>query len=133
MTKNDELTGKDLQFDIKAAFGEDFSVSKVKELHKKLGWLAEKTRCCQLPGKLIGKNNLISHKNASLAMISLTMLFGWMNVTYSSIGMVWWEPCLQKGKPKHLFKVCVWAAISKWGGCLAHFNVRRDNGKNILL
>ena len=27
----------------------------------------------------------------------------------------WWEPCPQKGKPKHPYKVCVWAAISKRG------------------
>ena len=37
-----------MQLNIKAAFGEEFSVSKVKELCKKLGWLAEKTRYCQL-------------------------------------------------------------------------------------
>ena len=27
----------------------------------------------------------------------------------------WWEPCPQKGKPKHPFKVSVWAAISTRG------------------
>lgn len=121
MEKNDELTGQSLQKYILDEFNESFSVSKVKDLRKKLGWLADKTRYCQL----VREANREKRFHFATNCISTGDQFD--NVIWSDECNVqldwngtltfhrWWEPCPQKGKPKHPFKVCVWASISKRG------------------
>ena len=121
MEKNDELTAVDLQRLIFAQFGFDFSCRKVKELRKKLGWIAEKTRYCQLVREVNREKRL----NFSRECIATNDQFDdviWSdecNIQLEWNGNLtfhrWWEPCPQKGKPKHPFKVSVWAAISKRG------------------
>ena len=121
MENDDELTAKNLQLRINQHFGESFSISKVKDLRRKLGWLASKTRYCQL----VTSNN--RGKRLAFAVECLAKNDKFDDVIWSDECNVqldwngtltfhrWWEQCPQKGKPKHPFKVSVWAAISKRG------------------
>ena len=121
MASNDELSAKSLQGMIAAEFNEHFSVSKVKDLRRKLGWVAEKTRYCQM----VREANQLKRKEFAQKCLETNEEFDdviWTdecNVQLDWNGVLtfhrWWEPCPQKGKPKHPFKVSVWAAISKRG------------------
>ena len=48
MERDDELSARNLQKNVNSKFNVNFSISKVALLRRKLGWLAEKTRYCQL-------------------------------------------------------------------------------------
>ena len=121
METNDELSAKSLKEMLAAEFEEDFSLSKIKDLRKKLGWVADKTRYCQM----VREVNKIKRKEFAQSCLAAKDDFDnviWSdecNVQLDWNGVLtfhrWWEPCPQKGKPKHPFKVSVRAAISKRG------------------
>ena len=121
MELDDELTAKTLSNRIYEEFEERFSICKVKDLRKRLGWLAEKTRYCQM----VREVNRVKRKEFATNCIKSKDTFDdviWTdecNVQLDWNGVLtfhrWWEPCPQKGKPKHPFKVSVWAGISKRG------------------
>ena len=56
MASNDELSAKSLQGMIAAEFNENFSVSKIKDLRRRLGWVAEKTRYLLFPNGSRGES-----------------------------------------------------------------------------
>ena len=121
MEQDDELTAKNLQQRISQQFGENFSVTKLKDLRRKLGWLADKTKYCQLV-KVNNREKRLTFAQECLANNDQFDDVIWSdecNVQLDWNGTLtfhrWWEPCPQKGKPKHPFKVSVWAAISKRG------------------
>ena len=109
MEKDDELTSVTLQRRISKQFSVEFSVSKVKDLRKKLGWLAEKTRYCQMvrqvnraKRKTYAEECLLSKEQFDDVIFSDEC-----NIQLETNGTItfhrWWEPCPQKGKPKHPF------------------------------
>ena len=121
MELNDELTGRDLQKNIERHFRFNFSIQKVKILRKKLGWLGEKSRYCQLVREVNREKRLIFAQQCiqSKDQFDNVIWSDECNVQLDWNGSItfhrWWEPCPQKGKPKHPFKVSVWAGISKRG------------------
>ena len=121
MEKNDELSAKELTRLVNDRFSVTFSQSKVKDLRRKLGWLCTKTQYCQL----VREANRQKRLSYALKCLEDNEQFDdviWSdecNVQLDWNGMItfhrWWEPVHQKGKPKHPFKVSVWAGISKQG------------------
>ena len=121
METNDELTSSALEKNIEARFGVSFSTSKVKDLRRKLGWIGEKTRYCQL----VREANRVKRLNFAEECLRNGDLFD--DVIWSDESCIqmdwngsltfhrWWEPAPQKGKPKHPFKFNVWAGLSKRG------------------
>ena len=116
---NDELTANRLKRMITSQFNVSFSTSKIKRLRKNLGWYATGTKYCQL----VREVNRI--KRLDFAKENLDKNFD--NVLWSDESCIqldwngklsfhrWWEPAKLKGKPKHPYKVNVWACISKRG------------------
>lgn len=121
MEGNDETTSEDLQKNISRRFGVNYSRWKVKDLRRKLGWISDRTRYCQL----VREANREKRLNYATECIAKNEQFNdviWSdecNIQLDWNGNLtfhrWWDPCPQKGKPKHPFKVSVWAAISKRG------------------
>ena len=121
MEKNDELTANRLRSLINEKFNITFSTSKVRRIRKKLGWMATGTKYCQL----IRQVN--QGKRFRFAKMCLEANENFDNVLWSDESTVqldwngkisfqrWWEPPELKGKPKHPFKLHVWACISKRG------------------
>ena len=121
MEKNDELTANRLRSLINEKFSITFSTSKVRRIRKKLGWMATGTKYCQL----IRQVN--QGKRFRFAKMCLEANENFDNVLWSDESTVqldwngkisfrrWWEPPKLKGKPKHPFKLYVWACISKRG------------------
>ena len=99
MEMDDELTAKTLSLRINQEFEEKFSISKVKDLRKKLGWLAEKTRYCQM----VREANRIKRREFAQLCIDNKDNFDnviWTdecNVQLDWNGVLtfhrWWEPC----------------------------------------
>ena len=118
---NNELNADDLQVIIRNATGKLISVSALKRTRKKLGWERSGTRYCQI----------IRHANCpkrlEFAEACLARKDSFDNVIWSdecSVEIQRYtkrsfrkrgEQRILRGKPKHPFKVHVWAAISKRG------------------
>ena len=118
---NDEITAPDLQQLLQHKFGITVSLATIKRARKTLGWLSAGTKYCQLvrepnrakrlafarkcqdDGETF--DNVIFTDECTVAMES--------NLKLSF--RRWWEPPKLKGKPKHPYKVHVWAGISKRG------------------
>ncbi len=121
MESNDEESAPKLSRKIKDRFGVSFSESKTKELRRRLGWISTKTKYCQMV------RNANKEKRADFAKRVLqekdqfddVIWTDECNIQLEQNGTLtyhrWWEPCPQKGKPKHPYKVSVWAGISKRG------------------
>ena len=121
MESNNELTGFVLTRDINKEFNVSFSMSKVRRLRRSLGWLARKTKYCQLV------REVNREKRLNYAMECLRTEETFDNVIWSDECNIqldwngvltfhrWWDPCPRKEKPKHPFQVSVWAGISKLG------------------
>ena len=121
MEKNNELTAPGLQKLIQAKFDCAFSLSKVKRLRQKLGWIATGTKYCQL----------IKHANKEKRAIFCQRCLDnddkFHDVIFTDECSVLmenhakltfrrkWEPPVPKGRPKHPYKVHVWAGISARG------------------
>ena len=118
---NDELTAPDLQRLFLEKFETTVSLATIKRARKSLGWLSAGTKYCQLvrapnrakrlefawkcqeDGETF--DNVIFTDECTVAMES--------NLKLSF--RRWWEQPKLKGKPKHPYKVHVWAGISKRG------------------
>jgi transposase len=121
MERNDELTSVPLTNSVNERFSLKFSAAKVKRLRKSLGWMSTKTRYCQLVREVNREKRL----QFALECLRSGDTFDdviWTdecNVQLDWNGTLtfhrWWEPCPEKGKPKHPTKVSVWAGISKYG------------------
>ena len=121
MEQNNETTATDLSRLVNSEFNVSFSKSKIKELRHRLGWIASKTRYCQM----VREANRAKRLDFARKCIETNDQFDdvlWSdecNIQLDHNGVItfhrWWEQCPQKGKPKHPFKVSVWAAISKRG------------------
>ena len=121
MERNDELTAPNLRRKIFEEFKIDFSESKVKRLRKKLGWVQTGTKYCQL----IKEANRAKRLAFCLKCEEDGETFD--NVIFTdecSVHMEkharicfrrMWEPPKLKGRPKHPYKVHIWAGISKRG------------------
>ena len=121
MERNDELTAPNLRRKIFEEFRIDFSESKVKRLRKKLGWVQTGTKYCQLikeasrakclafclkceeDGEMF--DNIIFTDECSVHMEKHARICFRRK----------WEPPKLKGRPKHPYKVHIWAGISKRG------------------
>ena len=121
MEKNNELTGVELQRILNQRFNEQFSVSKVKDLRRKLGWVGNRTRYFQLVRE-VNREKRLEFESRCIETNDQFDNVIWpdeCNVQLDWNGTVtfhqWWKPAPLKGKPKHPFKVSVWAAISKRG------------------
>ena len=121
MEKNDELTAPHRRNKINEKFHCDFSESKVKRIRKKLGWVQTGTKYCQL----IHEPNRV--RRLEFAMKCLEDRESFSDVIFTDECSVHmenhaklsfrrkWEPPKMKGRPKHPYKVHVWAGISKRG------------------
>ena len=117
---NDELTANKLKGLIFSKFNLTFSVEKIRRIRKRLGWYATGTKYCQLVREV--------NKVKRLEFATKNLGENFDNVLWSDESSIqldwngklsfhrWWEPAKLKGKPKHPFKVNVWACISKRGG-----------------
>ena len=121
MEKNDELTSPTLRQKIRNEFGVDFSESKIKRLRKKLLWVQTGTKYCQL----IKEANRVKRLAFCLRCMENNEQFDDVIFTDEcSVHMEnhakicfrrkWEQPKL-KGRPKHPYKVHIWAGISKRG------------------
>ena len=121
MEKNNELTGSSLTKNLNQHFQVSFSVSKVRKLRRSLGWLATKTKYCQLVREVNREKRLKFASDCLKAKETFddVIFTDECNIQLDWNGAItfhrWWEPCPLKGKPKHPFKVSVWAGISKFG------------------
>lgn len=119
---NDELSSPKLQKMLQEKFGVSFSRSKVKRLRRAIGWTITRNRYCQL----IREANHAKRLEWCLKCLETGETFD--NVVFtdeSSIEMESHGPLtfrkegqqgrLRPAKPKHPFKVHVWAGISKRG------------------
>ena len=121
MEKNDELTAPHLHKKIYENFHCDFSESKVKRIRKKIGWVQMGTKYCQL----LREPNRVKCLEFALKCIDDRESFN--DVVFTDECSVHvenhaklsfrrkWEPPKMKGRPKHPYKVHVWAGISKRG------------------
>ena len=121
MERNDELTAPHLRKKINENFHCDFSESKVKRIRKKLGWVQTGTKYCQL----IREPNRV--KRLEFAIKCLEERESFNDVIFTDECSVHmenhaklsfrrkWEPPKMKGRPKHPYKVHIWAGISKRG------------------
>ena len=118
---NDEATSTVLQRLLLEEKGLEFSVGKIKRIRRKLGWLPIGTKYCQL----VREVNRGKRLEFSRSCLEDKEIFD--NVIFTDECTVameqharisfhrWWEPPRQKGRPKHPFKVHVWAGISRRG------------------
>lgn len=123
MKNNDETTARRLGTKLTERFNVHFSLSKIKRLRRGLGWLATGSKYCQL----VREANRV--KRLEFAQLCLRNQENFEDVLWSDESCIqldwngklsfhrWWEPPNLKGKPKHPFKFCVWACISKKGAC----------------
>ena len=121
MHDNDELTAPTLMEKVNDKFEVNFSLSKIKLIRKKLGWRADTTGYCQL----ITKRNIPKRLKYAIERIAAkdefddAMFSDECTIQMESNGKLtfrrWWEPKKFKPKPKHPFKLHVWAAISRKG------------------
>ena len=122
MKNDDGVSAPKLTIEFNRKFdGVNFSVSKVKRLRKKLGWLASKTKYCQLIREV---NKL---KRLAYAKLCLERNDTFDDVLWTDECIIqmeqnrkisyrrWWEPERLKPKAKHPYKVCVWGCITKFG------------------
>ena len=121
MESNDETTSTMLQQILRDQMDLEFSVDKIKRIRRKLGWLSTGTKYCQLVKEVnrakrfefcqrcidTGENfdNVIFTDQCTVAMEQHA------RITFHR----WWEPPNQKGRPKHPYKVHIWAGISRRG------------------
>ena len=120
MRTNDETTSRQIQKRL-AKHGVMVHSSTVRRYRKELGWTLQNTRCCQL----IREANKAKRLEFAQQMINTGDTFD--NVVFSdesSISLEQFrrtcyrkidEPGKRKPKPKHPFKLHVWAGISRHG------------------
>ena len=119
--EKDETTAPDLVIMLSRELGLNFSVTKVKGLRKKLGWLSSGTKYCQL----VREANRAKRLEFSQKCLDTKETFDDVIFTDECTLALennarlsfhrWWEPPKLKGRPKHPLKVHVWAGISRRG------------------
>ena len=121
MYNDDHLTAPILMEKVNDKFDVNFSVSKIKLIRKKLGWRSDSTAYCQLiknhniPKRLKYARERIAAKDE----FNDAMFSDECTIKMESHGKItfrkWYEPKKFKPKPKHPYKLHVWAAISRKG------------------
>ena len=121
--EKDETTAPDLVIMLSRELGLNFSVTKVKGLRKKLGWLSSGTKYCQL----VREANRAKRLEFSQKCLDTKDQETFDDVIFTDECTLalennarlsfhrWWEPPKLKGRPKHPLKVHVWAGISRHG------------------
>jgi len=119
--ENDELTSKDLQLMIRRNYNKNVSMTAIKVVRKRLGWLKSGIKYCQH----VREPNRV--KRLAFAKKCIITKDTFDDVIFTDESSVWLEQharlcfrrknCLPKYKPKvkHPYKVHVWAGISRRG------------------
>ena len=121
MESNDETTSTTLQRLLLEEKGLAFSTDKIKRIRRKLGWLTTGTKHCQLV-KEVNRAKRLDYCRRCLEpkeTFSDVIFTDECTVAMEQHARIsfhrWWEPPRQKGRPKHPYKVHVWAGISRHG------------------
>ena len=121
MEKNDELTSVNLQKLLLETFGVQYSISAIKKVRRKLGWVRTGSKYCQL---IREANQIVRLEFAQKCMEENEEFDG---VIFTDESSIWMErhgnicfrklnkPPKLKPTPKHPYKVHVWGGISKRG------------------
>lgn len=129
MEENDETTSTDLSRMIKSELSLEISDSTLRHVRKKLGWLSSGSKYCQL----VREPNRAKRLEYCRTLLSTKEKFDDVIFTDEcTVAMEshaklsfhrWWEPPVLKPKPKHPYKIHVWAGISRKGATkIALFN-----------